>query len=153
MSPWLRCVLLATLCWVAPPAPLAAQPAALSKTAPEHYERGPRQKESDLRHLPRQVRPIPRHRTSQPLMTVDRPLPSFYYDRRLSQACRAGRFLQVRDRMYVVRLAGEVHGAVQGARLGLFDPDQLAAVDVVYAVRNQGTGRCQIYRIGVPTTG
>lgn len=129
---------------------MAMQPKELTRTAPEHYEDGPPREDSELRFLPRSVRPIPRHRTSQVLMEVERSLHSFNFERSLSEACRADRFLQVRDRMYIVRLNGEIHGAVQGARLGLFDPDRLADIDVVYAIHQQGTARCRVYRIGEP---
>lgn len=79
------------------------------------------------------------------LFESEAPLTSFDLDRGLSRSCRAGRFRQQRHRLYSVRLGGYLHAAVVGGRWGLYDPDRLAVSDLVYAVRWQDTGRCEVY--------
>ncbi len=118
---------------------------------PRHFTTGAKASDDRLALPRRNVRPIPRRNTGRLLHEDPRRLGDLIYERELSRACRAGRFRQVRDRLYVVRLAGEIHGAVQGGRRGLFDPDRLARADVIYAVRGQDTAYCRVYRVGLPT--
>jgi hypothetical protein len=91
---------------------------------------------------PRPVNPLP---NTFLLFESAEPLASFDLDRNLSRACRAGRFRQQRHRLYSVRLGGYLHAAVVGGRWGLHDPERLAVPDLVYAVRWQDTGRCEVY--------
>lgn len=91
---------------------------------------------------PRPVNPLP---NTFLLFESEAPLASFDLDRALSRSCRAGRFRQQRHRLYSVRLGGYLHAAVVGGRWGLYDPDRLAVPDLVYAVRWQDTGRCEVY--------
>lgn len=91
---------------------------------------------------PRPVNPLP---NTFLLLESDEPLTSFNLDRGLSRSCRAGRFVQQRHRLYSVRLNGYLHAAVVGGRWGLYDPDGLAVPDLVYALRWQDTGRCEVY--------
>ena len=91
---------------------------------------------------PRPVNPL---KTSNLLLEDDAPLSSFDRDRSLTESCRAGRFRQQREHLYIVRLGGFIHGAVVGGRRGLYDPEGLAVPDLVYALRWQDTGRCEVY--------
>jgi hypothetical protein len=91
---------------------------------------------------PRPVNPRP---SSRLLLEDDTPLTGFDLDRDLTKRCRAGRFGQQRQHLYVVRLKGFTHGAVIGGRWGLYDPDSVAVPDLVYALRWQETGRCEVY--------
>lgn len=91
---------------------------------------------------PRPVNPLP---NSFMIFESEEPLGSFDFDRGLSRLCRAGRFQQQRHHLYTVRLDGYIHAAVVGGRWGLYDPDGLAVPDLVYALRWQGTGRCEVY--------
>ena len=68
-------------------------------------------------------------------------------DRRLSAQCRAGRLRQYRDRQFVVRLAGYIHGAAIGGHWSLIDTRGQATPGQIYAFRHPGSGRCEIYRI------
>jgi hypothetical protein len=91
---------------------------------------------------PRPVNPLP---NTFLLFESEEPLASFDFDRGLSKSCRAGRFRQQRHRLYSVRLGGYLHAAVIGGRWGLYDPEGLAVPDLVYALRWQDTGRCEVY--------
>ncbi|MEO3429867.1 hypothetical protein AAFN88_13470 [Pelagibius sp. CAU 1746] len=91
---------------------------------------------------PRPVNPLP---NTFLLFESEEPLAAFDLDRGLSRSCRAGRFRQQRLRLYSVRLGGYLHAAVIGGRWGLYDPDRLAVPDLVYAMRWQDTGRCEVY--------
>lgn len=130
--------------------PAASAEPGLANSNPDHFRSGAERHDSRLPQPPRAGHPIPRYSSGLLLHEGPRAVADLVYERELSRACRAGRFGQVRDRLYVVRLAGEVHGAVQGGRLGLFDPDRLARPDVIYAVRAQDTAYCRIYRVGLP---
>jgi hypothetical protein len=90
----------------------------------------------------RPVNPLP---NSILLLEDEQPLSSFDLDRGLSKLCRIGRFRQQRERLFIVRLGGFVHGAVIGRFWGLYDPEGLAVPNLVYAVRWQDTGRCEVY--------
>jgi hypothetical protein len=91
---------------------------------------------------PRPVNPLP---TSRLLLEEEEPITAFDLDRGLTQLCRAGRFRQQREHLFIVRLGGYVHGAVIGGYWGLYDPERLAVPRLVYAVRWQDTGRCEVY--------
>lgn len=91
---------------------------------------------------PRPVNPLP---NSFLIFESEEPLGNFDFDLGLSKSCRAGRFQQQRHHLYTVRLGGYIHAAVVGGRWGLYDPDRLAVPDLVYALRRQGTGRCEVY--------
>lgn len=93
---------------------------------------------------PRPVNPL---ETSRLLLEDESPLASFDLDRDLTARCRAGRFRQQRAHLYIVRLGGYEHGAVIGGRWGLYDPDRLAVPELIYALRWQDTGRCEVYVI------
>ena len=93
---------------------------------------------------PRPVNPL---KTSNLLLEDKEPLASFDLDRDLTKRCRAGTFRQQRAHFYIVRLGGYVHGAVVGGRPGLYDPERLAVPELVYALRWQDTGRCEVYVI------
>ncbi|MEQ8356877.1 MAG: hypothetical protein RH942_15150 [Kiloniellaceae bacterium] len=126
------------------PAALAAPAAAQD---PAHLPVGP------LRVQTRGLPPIPQNdpRPVNPLagsnllLEDDAPLTAFDLDRNLTKLCRKGRFRQQRQHLYIVRLAGYIHGAVIGGRWGLFDPEGLAVPNLVYALRWQDTGRCEVY--------
>jgi len=90
-------------------------------------------------------RPANPLKTSNLVYENDAPLSSFDLDRGLTRLCRAGRFRQQRSYLYVVRLAGYTHGAVIGGHRGLYDPEGLAVPDLIYALRYQDTGRCEVY--------
>lgn len=90
----------------------------------------------------RPVNPLP---TSRLLLEDDAPLESFELDRSLTRLCREGRFRQQRQPLFIVRLGGYVHGAVVGGAWGLYDPEGLAVPNLVYALRRQDTGRCEVY--------
>lgn len=90
----------------------------------------------------RPVNPLP---TSRLLLEDDAPLGAFDLDRGLTRLCRAGRFRQQREHLFVVRLGGVTHGAVIGGAWGLYDPEGLAVPNLVYALRWQDTGRCEVY--------
>lgn len=83
--------------------------------------------------------------TSNLLFEEDQPIGSFDRDRSLSRQCRAGRFRQQREHLFIVRLGGIIYGAVIGGFWGLYDPDRLAVPNLVYAVRGQDTGRCEVF--------
>ena len=91
---------------------------------------------------PRPVNPLP---TSRLLLEEEEPITAFDLDRGLTQLCRAGRFRQQREHLFIVRLGGYIHGAVIGGYWGLYDPERLAVPRLVYAVRWQDTGRCEVY--------
>lgn len=123
----------------------AAAPPALAD--PGHLPLGPQRVQgrslpSPPATTPRPVNPLP---NTFLLFESEAPLASFDLDRGLSRSCRAGRFRQQRHRLYSVRLGGYLHAAVVGRRWGLYDPDRLAVPDLVYAVRWQDTGRCEVY--------
>jgi hypothetical protein len=90
-------------------------------------------------------RPVNPQQTSNLILEDDDPLTSFDLDRDLTKRCRAGRFRQQREHLFIVRLGGFVHGAVIGGQWGLYDPDRLAVPDLVYALRWQDTGRREVY--------
>ncbi|MGF1592978.1 MAG: hypothetical protein ACFCUW_06850 [Kiloniellaceae bacterium] len=90
----------------------------------------------------RPVNPLP---TSHLLLEEEAPIGAFDLDRGLTRQCRAGRFGQQRQHLFVVRLGGYLHGAVIGGYWGLYDPQGLAVPDLVYALRWQDTGRCEVY--------
>lgn len=96
---------------------------------------------------PDRPRPVNLLESSRLLLEDEAPLASFDLDRELTRRCRAGTFRQQRAHLYVVRLGGYVHGAVVGGRWGLYDPARLAVPDLVYALRWQDTGRCEVYVI------
>ena len=91
---------------------------------------------------PRPVNPLP---TSRVLLEDEDPIARFDLDRSLTRQCRAGRFRQQREHLFVVRLGGILYGAVIGGAWGLYDPQGLAVPDLVYALRYQDTGRCEVY--------
>lgn len=66
-------------------------------------------------------------------------------NRPLSKACRAGRFRQSVDRLFVAVLGGRIYGAAMGGRSGLFDPQRLASDGLVYVFVGQGTTSCRVY--------
>lgn len=90
----------------------------------------------------RPVNPLP---TSRLLLEDDAPIGAFDLDRGLTRLCRAGRFRQQREHLFIVRLGGFVHGAVIGGAWGLYDPEGLGVPNLVYALRWQDTGRCEVY--------
>lgn len=90
----------------------------------------------------RVVNPLP---TSRLLLEEKAPIAEFDLDRGLTRLCRAGRFRQQREHLFVVRLGGFLHGAVIGGAWGLYDPERLAVPGLVYAIRWQDTGRCEVY--------
>jgi hypothetical protein len=91
---------------------------------------------------PRPVNPLP---TSRLLLEDAEPITAFDLDRGLSRLCRAGRFRQQREHLFIVKLGGYIHGAVIGGYWGLYDPARLAVPNLVYALRWQDTGRCEVY--------
>jgi hypothetical protein len=91
---------------------------------------------------PRPVNPLA---TSRLLLEDPAPITDFNLDRGLTRLCRAGRFRQQREHLFTVRLGGVIHGAVIGGFWGLYDPAGLAVPDLVYALRWQETGRCEVY--------
>lgn len=91
---------------------------------------------------PKPVNPLP---TSRILLEDENPIGRFDLDRSLTKQCRAGRFGQQRAHLFVVRLGGVLYGAVIGGAWGLYDPQGLAVPDLVYALRWQDTGRCEVY--------
>ena len=90
----------------------------------------------------RPVNPLP---TSRLLLEDEAPITAFDLDRGLTEVCRAGRFRQQREHLFIVRLGGFLHGAVVGGAWGLYDPEGLAVPNLVYALRWQDTGRCEVY--------
>lgn len=90
-------------------------------------------------------RPVNPLKTSNLIFEDEAPLRSFDLDRGLTGLCRAGRFRQQRSYLYVVRLAGYTYGAVIGGEWGLYDPAGLGVPGLVYAIRYQDTGRCEVY--------
>lgn len=92
----------------------------------------------------RPVNPLP---TSRLLLEDDDPITRFDIDRGLTRLCRQGRFRQQREHLFIVRLGGYVHGAVIGGAWGLYDPEGLAVPNLVYALRWQDTGRCEVYPV------
>jgi len=91
---------------------------------------------------PRPVNPLA---TSRLLLEDEEPITAFDLDRGLTRLCRAGRFRQQREHLFIVKLGGYVHGAVIGGYWGLYDPARLAVPNLVYALRWQDTGRCEVY--------
>lgn len=120
---------------------------------------------TDSRHFTKGPRPAPRPfdaRLSRPPPAPPNALPSsnllyrrddlrfsdFPYDRSLSRLCREGRFLQIRDRLFIARLGGQIYGAVVGGHWALRDPRGAALPGFIYAMHRQHTGRCEVRRIG-----
>src|SRR3546814_20547409 len=91
----------------------------------------------------RPVNPLP---TSNLLLEEAAPLAAFDLDRGLTRLCRAGRFRQQREHLFIVRLGGFVHGAVIGGAWGPYDPEGLAVPNLVYAPRWQDNGHCEVDR-------
>ena len=91
---------------------------------------------------PRAANPVA---TSRVLLEEEGAITSLDLDRNLTKLCRAGRFRQQREHLFVVRLGGILYGAVIGGAWGLYDPQGLAVPDLVYALRWQDTGRCEVY--------
>jgi hypothetical protein len=122
-------------------------PGAAAAAEPAHLPVGPERPQ--VRGLPpipqgrpRAVNPIP---TSRVLLEEAEAITSFDLDRALTRLCRAGRFRQQREHLFVVRLGGILYGAVIGGAWGLYDPQGLAVPDLVYALRRQDTARCEVY--------
>jgi len=92
-------------------------------------------------------RPVNPMATSRLLLEDEAPITDFELDRGLSGLCRAGRFRQQREHLFIVRLGGIVYGAVVGGFRGLYDPEGLAVPALVYALRWQDTGRCEVYAV------
>lgn len=88
--------------------------------------------------------PVNPQETSNLLFEDDQRIEDFDLDRGLSRLCREGRFRQQREHLFIVRLGGYVHGAVIGGFWGLYDPERLAVPNLVYALRGQDTGRCEV---------
>jgi len=88
--------------------------------------------------------PVNPQETSNLLFEADQSIEDFDLDRGLSRLCREGRFRQQREHLYIVRLGGVVHGAVIGGFWGLYDPERLALRNVLYVVRWQDSGRCEV---------
>lgn len=98
----------------------------------------------------RSYNPTPRvlmQRNRQDLRDVGPP------DRRLTQACRQGRFLQVVDHRYVAKVGDRTYGAGIGGGPMLFDPLRMGQQGVVYLFVGQGTTNCRVYMMGVPGPG
>ena len=124
---------------------LAAGPA--GSVEPGHLPVGPERAQprglpSAPEGRPRPVNPLP---TSRVLLEDEDPITRFDLDRGLTRQCRSGRFRQQREHLFVVRLGGVLYGAVIGGGWGLYDPERLAVPDLVYALRYQETGRCEVY--------
>jgi len=88
--------------------------------------------------------PVNPQQTSNLLFEDDQRIEAFDLDRGLSRLCREGRFRQQRQHLFIVRLGGYVHGAVIGGFWGLYDPERLAVPNLVYALRWQDSGRCEV---------
>lgn len=86
--------------------------------------------------------PLP---TSRILLEDEDPISRFDLDRALTKLCRAGRFRQQREHLFVVRLGGVLYGAVIGGAWGLYDPQNLAVPNLIYALKYQDSGRCEVY--------
>src|SRR3546814_2190043 len=89
------------------------------------------------------VNPLP---TSRLLLEESVPITELELDRSLTKLCRAGRFGQQREHLFIVRLGGFVHGAVIGGAWGLYDTEGLAVPNLSYALRWQDTGCCEVDR-------
>lgn len=73
--------------------------------------------------------------------------------RRLSRACREGRFRQAIDRRYVAVLDDRTYGAAIGGSATLYDPDNAGQTGLVYVFVGQGTTNCQVIIGGTPNGG
>jgi len=147
---WTLCFVCGLLTW-APQGIKTAMAAELAVTDPRHFtkspERAPRPLDARL------GRPAPAPPNSIPSSNLlygpdDRRFSDFRYDRKLSRLCREGRFLQVRDRLFIVQLDGQVYGAAIGGHWALRDPNGAALPGFLYAIHRQHTGRCEVRRIG-----
>lgn len=92
-------------------------------------------------------RPVNPRKNAHMIYEDDRPLRDFDRDRGLTDLCRSGRFRQKRERFLSIRLGGFVHGAVVGGHWSLYDPEGLAVPNLIYAVKDQDTARCEVYVI------
>jgi hypothetical protein len=114
---------------------------------PAHLPVGPeRTQQRGLPPIPQgRPRPVNPLATSRVLLEEGEAITSYDLDRSLTKLCRVGRFRQQREHLFVVRLGGILYGAVIGGYWGLYDPQNLAVLDLVYALRYQDTGRCEVY--------
>jgi|GEM_PF-5933511 len=123
----------------------------MKATDPSHIPQGLNRNHRIPRDEPRPevrgpVNPLP---TSNVLFQEpDDSLRDYPIDQTLSNQCRARRFLQVRDHMFIVKLGKQTYGAAVGGHWGLFDPQGLSREGSIYVIRNQDTGRCQVHLIG-----
>ena len=65
----------------------------------------------------------------------------------LSRLCRARQFLQVRDRLFIVRLKGRIYGAAIGGHWSLQDRKNAASPGMLYVMHQQDTTRCEVRRM------
>jgi len=120
---------------------------------------------TDPLHIPQGPKPghripkdEPRPETRGPVNTLptsnvlfrepDHRLQDYPIERTLTKECRARRFRQVRDHMFIVKLGKRTYGAAVGGHWGLFDPQGLSRRGSIYVIHNQDTGRCQVRLIG-----
>ncbi|MGF1610125.1 MAG: hypothetical protein ACFCUQ_12060 [Kiloniellales bacterium] len=125
--------------------------AQLSQTDPNHYGSGVGQSRAPAT----EGRGVPDFRSRNPnsrlLMDSGRRLrDGGPPDRRLTQACRNGRFRQAVDHRFVARLDGQTYGAGIGGRSMLYDPQRMAQDGILYVFVGQGTTNCQVYMLGIP---
>ncbi len=64
-----------------------------------------------------------------------------------SRLCRERQFLQVRDRLFIVRLKGRIYGAAVGGHWSLLDRRGAATPGMVYVMHQQDTTRCEVRRL------
>jgi hypothetical protein len=128
--------------------------AQLVHTDPDHYSSGAGQSVAPLDD----GRGVPDFRSKNPtsrvLMEARRRLQdSGPPDRRLTDACRDGRFRQAVEHRYIARLDGRTYGAGIGGRPMLHDPQRMGQPGVLYVFVGQGTTNCRVYTMGFPAAG
>jgi len=129
------------------PVSLAAK---LAGTDPRHFLEPPRKSPFYSRngqHQPSSRRPKPF--PSSNLLAADgsRGYRDLQPELELSRLCRGRLFLQVRDRLFIVRLKGQIYGAAIGGHWSLDDRKGAASTGTIYVMHQQDTTRCEVRRM------
>ena len=133
-----------------PALPRGASGTELTGTDPAHILEAPRISPFSSRngqHRPSSRRPQPYPSSNLLAEDDNRGFRDLRRESELSRLCRARQFLQVRDRLFIVRLKGRIYGAAIGGHWSLEDRKGAANPGVVYVMHQQDTTRCEVRRM------
>lgn len=145
MVKWLKKIGLAAVCaalYGAGPGPAAA--AELMTTDPAHYGNPGRSLHSGAPSIFDRTKQV--RAGSHVVVRDEGKLPErWILNPDLSRACNQRKFRQKRDQYLIGVVDGRTYGAAVGGDSSLYDPAKMAANQVVYLFRGQGTTDCRVY--------